>query len=88
MARRAGDRALVARCYINIPVSRIERGDPATEVAPLYEEGLQLARRDGAMATIAGTTTSFGSELQELGRLDEALAPGERAARCGSPVGR
>jgi len=74
MARRAGDRALLGRCYINLPMTRFERGDPPAEVGPLYEEGLQLARRDGAVATIAWLATNLSYEMEDLGRLDERLA--------------
>ncbi len=74
MARQAGDRALLARCYINIPLTRFERGNPPREVGPLYEEGLELARRDGAVATIAWLATNLSFERQDLGRLDDALA--------------
>ncbi|MET1232648.1 MAG: adenylate/guanylate cyclase domain-containing protein, partial [Candidatus Limnocylindrales bacterium] len=89
MARRAGDRALLARCYINIPLMHFERGDPATEVGPLFEEGLQLARRDGAVATIAWIATSLSFEMFDLGRLDEHLALAiealDAARRAGDP---
>jgi class 3 adenylate cyclase/tetratricopeptide (TPR) repeat protein len=74
MARRAGDRALLARCYINLPMTRFERGDSATEVGPLYEEGLRLARRDGAVATISWLATGLGYEMEDLGRLEERFA--------------
>ena len=33
-------------------MTRYDRGDPPSEIVPLFEEGLQLARRDGAVATI------------------------------------
>lgn len=74
MARQAGDRSLLARCYINIPTTRSERGDLAEDVVPIFEEGLTLARRDGAVATIAWLATNLGYEMQELGRLDESAA--------------
>ena len=74
MARRAGDRALLARCYINIPLNKSERGDPPVEIGPMYEEGLQLARRDGAVATIAWLATNLAYEMGDLGRLDDDLA--------------
>ena len=74
MARRAGDRALLSRCFINIPMTRFERGDPATEIGPLFEEGLRLARRDGAVATISWLATNLAYEMEDLGRLDEHLA--------------
>lgn len=76
MARRAGDRALLARCYINVPLTRFERGDPAAEIGPLYEEGLQLARRDGAVATVAWLAVNLAYEMGDRGRLDEDLALG------------
>jgi class 3 adenylate cyclase/tetratricopeptide (TPR) repeat protein len=74
MARRAGDRALLARCYINIPLIKSERGDPAVEIVPVCEEGLQLARRDGAVATVTWLATNLAYEMGDQGRLDEALA--------------
>lgn len=73
MARRAGDRALLGRCYINLPLNKADRGDPADEVLPLHEEGLHLARRDGAVATIAWLASNLSYDLQDLGRLGEAL---------------
>jgi len=87
MARRASDRALLARCYINIPLNHFERGDPATEVGPLFEEGLQLARRDGAVATIAWIATSLSFEMLDLGRLDEHLALATEALDAASRAG-
>jgi class 3 adenylate cyclase len=74
MAREAGDRALMLRCYINIPMTRYDRGDPPTAIVPLFEEGLQLARRAGAVATIGWIATSLSYEMQDLGRLDESVA--------------
>jgi tetratricopeptide (TPR) repeat protein len=74
MARDAGDRALMLRCYINIPMTRYDRGDPPSEIAPLFEEGLLLARRDGAVATIGWIATSLSYEMQDLGRLDDSVA--------------
>jgi class 3 adenylate cyclase/tetratricopeptide (TPR) repeat protein len=71
MARPAGDRALLRRCYINLPLTKSDRGDPWTEVIPMYEEGLQLARRDGAVATISWLATNLSWEMEDLGRLDE-----------------
>jgi len=74
MARRAGDKALLLRCCINVPMTRFDRGDPPSQIAPLFEEGLQLARRDGASATAAWIAVGLSYELQDLGRLDEAVA--------------
>ncbi|HET7727486.1 MAG TPA: adenylate/guanylate cyclase domain-containing protein [Candidatus Limnocylindrales bacterium] len=74
MARRAGDRALLGRCYINLPLIKAEHGDPAEEVMPLHEEGLQLARRDGAVATVAWIAANLAYEVGDQGRLDEGLA--------------
>jgi class 3 adenylate cyclase/tetratricopeptide (TPR) repeat protein len=74
MARRAGDRALMGRCYINVPLTKFDRGDPAIEVGPLFEEGLQLARRDGAVATISWLATNLAYEREDMGRVDEELA--------------
>ena len=74
MAGRAGDRALLARCYINVPLTKYERGDPAVEIGPLFEEGLQLARRDGAVATGAWLAANLAFEMGDLGRLDDSLA--------------
>jgi hypothetical protein len=74
MARRAGDRALMGRCYINVPLTKFDRGDPAIEVGPLFEEGLQLARRDGAVATISWLATNLAYEQEDLGRVDQELA--------------
>jgi class 3 adenylate cyclase/tetratricopeptide (TPR) repeat protein len=73
MARRDGDRALLARCYINLSSTRSDRGDPWSEVAPMYEEGLQLARRDGAVATICWLATNLSWEMLDLGRIDESM---------------
>lgn len=74
MARRVGDESLLFRCYINIPMTRFDRGDPPSEIAPLFEEGLQLARRDGAVATIGWLATDLSYEMQDIGRLDESVA--------------
>lgn len=74
MARRADDRALLARCYINLPVTKSDRGDPWTVVVPIYEEGLALARRDGAAASICWLAANLSYEMDDLGRLDEELA--------------
>jgi hypothetical protein len=64
----------LGRCYINLPLTKSERGDPWTEVVPMNEEGLQLARRDGAVATISWLANNLGYEMEDLGRLDERLA--------------
>jgi len=74
MARTAGDRALLARCYINLPLTKSDRGDPRTEVVPVIEKGLALARRDGAAATICWLAVNLAFEMVDAGRLDEALA--------------
>ena len=87
MARRAGDRALLARCYINIPLNKYERGDPPVEIGPMYEEGLQLARRDGAVATIAWLATNLAYEMGDLGRLDADLALAAEAVEAAERAG-
>jgi len=74
MARLADDRALLARCYINLPLTRSDQGDPWTVVVPIYEEGLALARRDGATASICWLAANLSYEMHDLGRLDEELA--------------
>jgi hypothetical protein len=74
MAKRAGDRALLKRCYINLPITKADRGDPWSEVVPIAEDGLQLARRDGAFATIAWIAQGLAYQMEDLGRLDERRA--------------
>jgi class 3 adenylate cyclase len=74
MAKRVGDRPLLKRCYINLPITKAERGDPWSEVVPIAEDGLQLARRDGAFATIAWIAQGLAYQMEDLGRLDEQRA--------------
>ena len=74
MARLAGDRPLLGRCHINIPSMRATRGDPPSEIIPLYETGLELARRAGAVATIAWIATNLSYEIEDLGRIDDSIA--------------
>jgi class 3 adenylate cyclase/tetratricopeptide (TPR) repeat protein len=87
MAHDAGDRALLGRCYINLPTTRSERGDTPSGTVRLFEEGLQLARRDGAVATIAWLATNLGYELEDLGRLDESIALAHEALDAASRAG-
>jgi tetratricopeptide (TPR) repeat protein len=74
MARGSGDRSLLGRCYINIPMTRFDRGDPPSEIGPVFEEGLELARRAGAVATAGWIAANLSYELGDLGRLDESVA--------------
>jgi hypothetical protein len=74
MAQRAGDRALIARCYINIPLNRSERGDLPAEFVPLEEEGLQVARRDGAVMTVTWLASAMAYEMLDQGRFADAVA--------------
>ncbi|MEP6639634.1 MAG: adenylate/guanylate cyclase domain-containing protein, partial [Chloroflexota bacterium] len=87
LARTAGDRALLGRCYINLPTTRAERGDPPGEIVRLYEEGLQLARRDGAVATNHWIANGLSYEMEDLGRLDEQLALATEARDTASRAG-
>ncbi|MEK6721240.1 MAG: adenylate/guanylate cyclase domain-containing protein [Chloroflexota bacterium] len=74
MARTAGDRALLARCYINLPLTKSDRGESWTETVPIFEEGLALARRDGAFATIGWLAGNLSYEMEDIGRLDAGVA--------------
>ena len=74
LAREAGDRALLMRCYINLPAVRQRRGDPTAPLAEMIDEGLGLARRSAASNTVAWLACNQGAFLTEAGRFDEALA--------------
>jgi tetratricopeptide (TPR) repeat protein len=91
MARASGDRALLLRCYINIPTTAFDRGDPPSATIPLFEEGLELARRAGAVSTIAWIANNLSYEMEDLGRLDEGISlniEAIEAARRGGDVER
>src|SRR5690606_20854131 len=51
MARAAGDRALLMRCYINVPSIKSTNGAPPREVMPFAEEGAEAARRTMDLAS-------------------------------------
>jgi tetratricopeptide (TPR) repeat protein len=74
LAREAGDRALLMRCYINLPAVRQRRGDATAPLAEMIDEGLGLARRSAASNTVAWLACNQGAFLTEAGRFDEALA--------------
>jgi tetratricopeptide (TPR) repeat protein len=89
MAKASGDRALLLRCYINIPTTGFDRGDPPSATIPLFERGLELARRAGAVSTIAWIANNLSYEMEDLGRLDESIAlnvEAVEAARRGGDV--
>ncbi len=70
----AKDRALLMRCYINIPAVRLSRGDPPGPLSAMTEEGLTLARRSAASHTIIWLAGNQSEIMREMGRLDEAMA--------------
>lgn len=74
LAREAGDRSLLYRCYINLPAVRAGRGDDPEEVAALALEGLGQARRAAASSAMAWIAGHLGDLMREMGRLEEALA--------------
>jgi class 3 adenylate cyclase len=87
MAKASGDRALLLRCYINIPTTGFNRGDPPSATIPLFEEGLELARRAGAVATIAWIAGNLSYELEDLGRFAESIALNVEAAEAAHRAG-
>jgi tetratricopeptide (TPR) repeat protein len=86
LARSAGDRALVARSSINLPLLKSERGDPWTEFVPMYEEGLAQARRDGAHSTACYLAVNLGFDMDDLGRPDEGLSYALESIEAGRRV--
>lgn len=59
-ARIAGDRALLMRCYINLPATCYGRGDPLPPLIAMADEGLVLARRAAATHTLARLGSATG----------------------------
>ncbi len=80
-ARAAGDRALLLRCYINVPATRYGRGDPLPPLVAVADEGLQLARRSAATHTLAWLAGNRSEFAREMGRLDEAIVHADEAVR-------
>jgi tetratricopeptide (TPR) repeat protein len=78
-ARDAGDRALLLRCYINLPATRYGRGDPLPPLIALADEGLVLARRAAARHTLSWLAGNRAEFSRESGCLDEALAHADEA---------
>jgi len=87
MAKASGDRALLLRCYINIPTTGFDRGDPPSATVPLFEEGLELARRAGAVATITWIANNLSYEVGDLGRLEESIALSSEAIEAARRTG-
>ena len=73
-ARESSDRALLMRCYINIPAIRLSRGDPPGPPSAMTEEGLTLARRSAASLAIIWLAGNQSEFMRDMGRLDEAIA--------------
>jgi tetratricopeptide (TPR) repeat protein len=87
-ARAAGDRALLLRCYINVPATRYGRGDPLPPLVAVADEGLRLARRSAATHTLAWLAGNRSEFAREMGRLDEALAHADEAVRNADVISR
>ncbi len=73
-AKEADDRALLMRCYINLPAVRQSRGDPTQPLVEMVDEGLRMARRSAAANTVVWLAANQAEFMMDLGRLDDALA--------------
>jgi predicted ATPase len=84
--RRLGhDEGLAGALYEGAVIAMFEgRSDASLE---RFAEGLESAERGGARAVSAALTTARGGLLQEMGKLDEALAHHAAAARVFSELG-
>src|SRR3972149_5103401 len=54
LARAANDRALLSRCYINVPAIMYTNGETSERIVPLCSEGLERARRRLAHSPTSG----------------------------------
>lgn len=69
LAREAGDRALLARCYINLPSMWGGNGEPRAAIEPVAIEGLDWARHTmdhGTRSWIAVNLADFQIEWGDL----------------------
>jgi class 3 adenylate cyclase/tetratricopeptide (TPR) repeat protein len=87
LAREAQDRALLIRCYINLPTTIVEAGGDYLRAVAMYEEGLTLARRAVNRSAQAWLCTNLGATLATLGRLEEAVAIHREGIAAGEAVG-
>ena len=91
LARAANDRALMTRCYINVPTLMSGNGEMNDRIMPIYKEGLDQARRSMDHATASWIAQNIGALAVFQGRLDDAALYVEEAlaaARTLGEVGR
>jgi class 3 adenylate cyclase/tetratricopeptide (TPR) repeat protein len=74
MARAAGDRALLMRCYINLPGIKSTNGAPPREVMPFQEEGAEAARRAMDRASYAWMAMNLSEGHLAMADLPGAVA--------------
>ncbi len=87
LARGANDRALMSRCYINVPAIRFTNGETSEQIMPLFVEGLDIARRSMDHAKISWIGQNIADLLSLEGRIEEALAYAEEAIANAGSVG-
>jgi tetratricopeptide (TPR) repeat protein len=87
LARAAQDRALMTRCYINVPAIMSGNGETNLRILPLCLEGLERARRSMDHATVSWIAQNVADLLTYEGRLREALPFVEEALVTARTVG-
>lgn len=87
LAFAANDRMLIARCDINVPAMLQSNGATLAELAPVWQEGLQRARRSVDRSRISWMALNIADMLCFAGRLREALAFEDEAIEAGTALG-
>lgn len=88
LAQEANDRTLLLRCYVNVP-SVMSSDMGFRQAIPMWEEGLERARRSMDRHSIFWLANNLAESFHEMGRLEEALALHHEviAAACGIGLG-
>ena len=87
LARAANDRALLSRCYINVPAIMYTNGETNERILPLCSEGLDRARRSMDHASASWIAQNTADLLAFGGRLPEAVPYAEEAIVAARVVG-
>jgi tetratricopeptide (TPR) repeat protein len=87
LARAAGDRFLLTRCFINVPAIMTGNGQLLARVFPIVEEGLDRARRTLDHAAAAWIAQNAAEDLGFAGRVREAAGYAEEAIAHARAIG-
>jgi len=87
LARAADDRAVMSRCYINVPSMMQVNGETTARILPLAMEGLDRARRSVDHASASWIAQNIADLLSIAGRLPEALPYVDEAIADAQTVG-